>query len=336
MPTTTIGSFPQTKEVRLARSRHKRGEISGAEYTSFLDTQFQAAVALQEDLGLDVLVHGEFERSDMVDYFAQRLDGMAFIEGWVQSFGTRCVRPPVIFGDIVRPAPMTVDVAKRVQSMTQRPLKGMLTGPVTMLMWSYPRADIPRPEVAAQLALAIRDEVADLEAAGIRIIQIDEPAFREGLPLQRSDWDEYLDWAARAFRLASSGVEDETQIHTHMCYSEFNDIMAAIAAMDADVISIENSRSAGELLDAFRDFDYDRCIGPGVYDVHTERVPTVGDMEALIRRSAQAIKPELLWVNPDCGLKTRGYAEVEPALANMVAAARLARAELFDNAARTA
>jgi 5-methyltetrahydropteroyltriglutamate--homocysteine methyltransferase len=328
LPTTTIGSFPQTAEVRSVRARFRSGAIDRAEYEGFLDQQFRGVIELQEELGLDVLVHGEFERSDMVDYFAQQLDGMAFIEGWVQSYGTRCVRPPLIYGDVSRPEPMTVDVARRVQAMTGKPLKGMLTGPVTILMWSFPRVDVPPETTATQLALAIRDEVGDLEAAGIRVIQIDEPAFREGLPLQSADREDYLRWATRAFRLASSGVEPETQIHTHMCYSEFNDIMPAIYDLGADVISIESSRSAGELLEAFRDFDYDRGIGPGVYDVHSERVPSVDEMAAQLRRSASVLHPDRLWVNPDCGLKTRGYEEVRPSLANMVEAARQVRAEL--------
>jgi 5-methyltetrahydropteroyltriglutamate--homocysteine methyltransferase len=328
LPTTTIGSFPQTQEVRTARARFRSGAIGGEEYQAFLDGQYRRVIALQEELGLDVLVHGEFERSDMVDYFAQQLAGMAFIEGWVQSYGTRCVRPPLIWGDVSRPAPMTVDVARRAQAMTARPLKGMLTGPVTILMWSFPRVDVPPATIATQLALAIRDEVRDLEAAGIRVIQIDEPAFREGLPLQRADREGYLAWATRAFRLASSGAGDSTQIHSHMCYSEFNDIMPAIYDLGADVISIENSRSAGELLEAFRDFDYDRGIGPGVYDVHSERVPSVDEVAALLRRSASVLHPDRLWVNPDCGLKTRGYREVEPSLRNMVEAARRVRAEL--------
>ena len=328
LPTTTIGSYPQTAEVRNVRARYRAGEIGRDEYEAFLDAQFREVIALQERLGLDVLVHGEFERSDMVDYFAQQLSGMAFIEGWVQSYGTRCVRPPLIYGDVSRPAPMTVEVARRAQAMTDRPLKGMLTGPVTILMWSFPRADVPLETSATQLALAIRDEVVDLEAAGIRVIQIDEPAFREGLPLQRADRAAYLAWATRAFRLASSGVGAATQIHSHMCYSEFNDMMPAIHDLGADVISIENSRSAGELLEAFRDFDYDRGIGPGVYDVHSERVPSVDEMAALLRRSASVLHPDRLWVNPDCGLKTRGYREVEPSLRNMVEAARRVRAEL--------
>jgi 5-methyltetrahydropteroyltriglutamate--homocysteine methyltransferase len=334
LPTTTIGSFPQTAEVRHARARFKSGEIDEAEYQEFLDGKFREVIELQEELGLDLLVHGEFERADMVDHFAERLDGMAFIEAWVQSYGTRCVRPPLIYGDVSRPQPMTVDVSQRAQEMTEKPLKGMLTGPVTIYMWSFPRVDLPAERVAMQLALAIRDEVRDLEAAGIRAIQIDEPAFREGLPLQDADRPGYLDWATRAFRLASSGVAPETQIHTHMCYSEFNDIMPAIYDLGADVISIENSRSAGELLEAFRDFDYDRGIGPGVYDVHSERVPPVEEMAELLRRAAGVLAAERLWVNPDCGLKTRGWDEAVASLRNMVAAARLVRAELAAVAAR--
>jgi 5-methyltetrahydropteroyltriglutamate--homocysteine methyltransferase len=331
LPTTTIGSFPQTAEVRKARAQHNSGALTAAEYELFLDQHFLDVIRLQEDIGLDVLVHGEFERSDMVDFFAQQLDGMAFIEGWVQSYGTRCVRPPVIYGDIQRRHPMTVDVSSRVQSMTRRPLKGMLTGPVTMLFWSFPRDDLPRPQIADQLALAVRQEARDLEDAGIRIIQIDEPAFREGLPLQKQDWDDYLEWATRAFRLAAGGVRPDTQIHTHMCYSEFNEIMPAIAAMDADVISIENSRSAGELLDVFRDFEYDKGIGPGVYDVHSERVPDVEEIAALLRRSVRVLNPSVLWVNPDCGLKTRGHDEAVAALRNMVDAAHEIRAELYES-----
>ncbi len=334
LPTTTIGSFPQTADVRHARARFKAGEIDEAAYQAFLDGKYREVIALQEELGLDLLVHGEFERADMVDHFAERLDGMAFIEGWVQSYGTRCVRPPLVYGDVARPHPMTVEVSRRVQEMTARPLKGMLTGPVTIYMWSFPRVDLPAERVAMQLALAIRDEVRDLEAAGIRAIQIDEPAFREGLPLQEADRPAYLDWATRAFRLASSGVAPETQIHTHMCYSEFNDIMPAIYDLGADVISIENSRSAGELLEAFRDFDYDRGIGPGVYDVHSERVPPVEEMAELLRRAAAVLPAEKLWVNPDCGLKTRGVEEAVASLRNLVAAARLVRAELAAVAAR--
>lgn len=328
LPATTIGSFPQTADVRQARARHRSGALSDEEYQAYLDGKFREVIELQEDLGLDLLVHGEFERSDMVDYFAERLDGMAFIEAWVQSYGTRCVRPPLIFGDVSRPRPMTVEVSKRVQGMTEKPLKGMLTGPVTIYMWSFPRVDLPASTVATQLALAIRDEVADLETAGIGAIQIDEPAFREGLPLQEADRESYLEWATRAFRLASSGVAPETQIHTHMCYSEFNDIMPAIYDLGADVISIESSRSAGELLEAFRDFQYDRGIGPGVYDVHSERVPPVEEVVTLLRRAISVLPAEKLWVNPDCGLKTRGPDETAASLRNMVRAAEIVRAEL--------
>jgi 5-methyltetrahydropteroyltriglutamate--homocysteine methyltransferase len=334
LPTTTIGSFPQTSEVRQARARHKSGAMSDAEYQAFLDEQFRSVIRLQEEIGLDVLVHGEFERSDMVDYFAQQLDGMAFIEGWVQSYGTRCVRPPLIYGDVARPHPMTVEVSRRVREMTDKPLKGMLTGPVTMLFWSFPRNDVPAETIATQLALAIRDEVRDLEAAGIPAIQIDEPALREGLPLQRADRGEYLRWAVRAFQLSSSGVKPETQVHTHMCYSEFNDIMPSIHALGADVISIESSRSADELLEAFRDFDYDRGIGPGVYDVHSKRVPSVEEMAEHLRRSVRVLRADRLWVNPDCGLKTRGYEESVASLKNMVEAARRLRAEVFAGGAR--
>ena len=329
LPTTTIGSYPQTAELRSIRARYQKGEIGESEYQGFLEQQYRHVIRVQEELGLDVLVHGEFERSDMVDFFAQRLDGMAFIQGWVQSYGSRCVRPPLIFGDVSRAAPMTVEVSRRVQQLTEKPVKGMLTGPVTILMWSFPRDDISREEVAYQLALAIRDETIDLEHAGVRVIQIDEPAFREGLPLKRSDWEVYLRWAGRAFRLASSGIGPGTQIHTHMCYSDFNDIMSAILGLDADVISIENSRSGGELLGAFRTFEYDRGIGPGVYDVHSERVPSVEDMRDLLLRAAEVIDPGLLWVNPDCGLKTRDWKEVIPALRHMVDAARQARKVLF-------
>ncbi len=329
LPTTTIGSFPQTAEVRRMRARYRSGEIDEQEYQDFLNEQFRRVIAIQEEAGLDVLVHGEFERSDMVDYFGEQLEGVAFIEGWVQSYGTRAVRPPLIYGDVWRPGPMTVEVARAAQALTERPVKGMLTGPVTILMWSFPRVDVPPEQIATQLALAIRDEVLDLEAGGIRIIQIDEPAFREGLPLKRDDWADYLRWAVRAFRLASGGVQAKTQVHTHMCYSDFNDIMPAIRDMDADVISIEMSRSGGALLQAFQDFEYGREIGPGVYDVHSERVPSAEEMRALLVRAAQNLDPSLLWVNPDCGLKTRGWEETIPALRNMVEAASQAREQLF-------
>jgi 5-methyltetrahydropteroyltriglutamate--homocysteine methyltransferase len=287
------------------------------------------AVKKQEDIGLDVLVHGEAERNDMVEYFGEQLMGFAVTaSGWVQSYGSRCVKPPIIYGDVYRPEPMTVDAARYAQSLTDKPMKGMLTGPVTMLQWSFVREDQPRETTAAQLALAIRDEVADLEKAGIRIIQIDEPALREGLPLKARDWTRYLEWAVRAFKLASCFVEDATQIHTHMCYSEFNDILSSIAAMDADVITIETSRSAMELLDGFGKFKYPNEIGPGVYDIHSPRVPDVESMVALLERACMVIPAERLWVNPDCGLKTRGWPETEAALVHMVQAARIMRARL--------
>ena len=325
-PTTTIGSFPQTQDVRTARARWRSGKLSDEAYWQFIRERIADVIRRQEEIGLDVLVHGEFERSDMVEYFAEQLAGFVLTEhAWVQSYGSRAVRPPIIFGDIYRPKPMTVDVSRYAQSLTAKPVKGMLTGPVTILNWSFVREDLPRREVAYQIALALRDEVRDLEAAGIQVIQIDEPALREGLPLRRKDWDDYLDWAVKAFRLASSGVRDETQIHSHMCYSEFNDIIAAIDALDADVISIENSRSQGELLRAFQDYRYPRQIGPGVYDVHSARVPSVEEIESLLLRAAEILDPRQLWVNPDCGLKTRRPEEVWPSLTNMVEAARRMR-----------
>jgi 5-methyltetrahydropteroyltriglutamate--homocysteine methyltransferase len=322
-PTTTIGSFPQTKEVRRARGQARRGEISQQDYQDFLKTTTQQAVRLQEELGLDVLVHGEFERTDMVEYFGEQLEGFAFTRhGWVQSFGSRYVRPPIIFGDVSRPEAMTVHWSAYAQSLTDKPVKGMLTGPVTIQQWSFVRDDQPRSETCHQIALAIRDEVQDLEQAGIRLIQIDEPALREGLPLRRDDWETYLRWAVDAFRLASAGVADETQVHTHMCYAEFNDIMAWIAALDADVISIETSRSDMELLDGFVDFRYPNEIGPGVWDIHAPRVPSSAEMRDLLAKAANVIDADQLWVNPDCGLKTRGWPEVEASLKNMVTAAR--------------
>ncbi len=325
-PTTTIGSFPQTPEIRSARARFKKGELDEADYTAAMRGEIAHAVAKQEALGLDVLVHGEAERNDMVEYFGEQLAGFAFSQnGWVQSYGSRCVKPPIIYGDVSRPGPMTVDWTTYAQSLSARPMKGMLTGPVTILQWSFVRDDQPRATTALQIALAIRDEVADLEGAGIGIIQIDEPAYREGLPLRRADWPAYLDWASRAFRISASGVADETQIHTHMCYSEFNDILPAIAAMDADVITIETSRSDMELLRGFGDFNYPNEIGPGVYDIHSPRVPSAEDMTRLLEKAAQVISPQNLWVNPDCGLKTRGWPETEAALKNMVAAARALR-----------
>jgi 5-methyltetrahydropteroyltriglutamate--homocysteine methyltransferase len=328
-PTTSIGSFPQTSAIRLARQAFKADKLSAAEYREAMYSEIRHAVQVQERLGLDVLVHGEAERNDMVEYFAEQLDGYAFTRfGWVQSYGSRCVKPAIIYGDLSRPRPMTVDWISYAQRCTDKPMKGMLTGPVTMLMWSFPRDDMSREEQARQLALAIRDEVVDLEAAGIGVIQIDEAAFREGLPLRRAGWSHYLAWASEAFRLCASAVRDETQIHTHMCYSEFNDVIEAIAAMDADVITIETSRSDMELLDAFERFEYPNEIGPGVYDIHSPRVPDSGEMLKLLRKAARRIAVERLWVNPDCGLKTRGWAESEAALANMVAAARQLRREL--------
>jgi len=326
-PTTTIGSFPQTPAIRLARQAYKQGRLSLGDYTEAMQAEIRHAVAVQEQIGLDVLVHGEAERNDMVEYFAEQLEGYVFTRfGWVQSYGSRCVKPAIIYGDLSRPRPMTVDWIRYAQQQTDRIMKGMLTGPVTMLMWSFAREDVPREVQARQLALAIRDEVCDLEAAGIRIIQIDEAAFREGLPLRREQWRHYLDWAVEAFRLCASGVRDETQIHTHMCYSEFNDVIESIAAMDADVITIETSRSQMELLEAFRAFDYPNDIGPGVYDIHSPRVPDTAEMVQLLEKAAECIPAERLWVNPDCGLKTRGWPETEAALVNMVAAARQLRA----------
>jgi 5-methyltetrahydropteroyltriglutamate--homocysteine methyltransferase len=331
-PTTTIGSFPQTPQIRAARAAYKRGELAAASYELAMQAEIEHAVRRQEELGLDVLVHGEAERNDMVEYFGEQLDGFAFTaNGWVQSYGSRCVKPPIIYGDVARPQPMTVRWAQYAQSLTDRPMKGMLTGPVTILQWSFVRDDQPRAQTALQIAAAIRDEVADLQQAGIAIIQIDEPAVREGLPLRRSRWNDYLSWATQAFRISASSARDTTQIHTHMCYAEFNDILPAIAAMDADVITIETSRSAMELLTAFGQFRYPNEIGPGVYDIHSPRVPDSGEMAALLRKAATVIPPAQLWVNPDCGLKTRGWEETAQALRNMVTAARKLRmeAEIF-------
>jgi len=325
-PTTTIGSFPQTKEVRAARAAHKAGKLNQNDYDSFLRAQIEQAVHFQEEIDIDVLVHGEFERNDMVEYFGEQLSAFtATANGWVQSYGSRCVKPPVIFGDVKRLKPMTVDWSSYAQSLTTKPVKGMLTGPVTILQWSFVRDDQPRSETCLQIALAIRDEVADLEAAGIRAIQIDEPALREGLPLRKSDWSVYLAWAVEAFRLTSAVAKDETQIHTHMCYAEFNDIMEAIGALDADVISIETSRSQMELLDAFARYQYPNEIGPGVYDIHSPRIPSTEEMFALLKKARAVLKAEQLWVNPDCGLKTRAWQEVRPALIAMVAAAKRLR-----------
>ena len=326
-PTTTIGSFPQTADVRNARAAHTKGALTDEAYKLFLQNQTARTVRWQENIGLDVLVHGEFERNDMVQYFGEQLEGFAFTtHGWVQSYGSRYVRPPILFGDVSRPKPMTVEWWQYAQSLTKKPVKAMLTGPVTILNWSFVRDDIPRSEACGQIALAIRDEVADLEAAGAGMIQIDEAALREGLPLRKSEWQTYLGWAVEAFRLCSSGVRDETQIHTHMCYSEFNDIIGAIGAMDADVISIETSRSKMELLDAFRDYRYPNEIGPGVYDIHSPRVPEIAEMTGLLRLARERLADTQIWINPDCGLKTRKWEEVRPALVNMVAAARELRA----------
>ncbi len=329
LPTTTIGSFPQTSELRLARRRFETGEIDEARYDRFLEDQIRDVVQWQEGLGIDVLVHGEPERNDMVQYFGEQLAGFAFTHhGWVQSYGSRCVRPPIIAGDVHRPGPMTVRWATFAQSLTGRPVKGMLTGPVTILNWSFVRDDQPRAETCRQIALAIRDEVADLDAAGIATIQIDEPALREGLPLRRADWDAYLAWAVTAFRIAAAGARDETQVHTHMCYSEFGDIIDAIAALDADVISIENARSDNELLKTFRHHGYDKGIGPGVYDIHSPRIPTRDEIVASLRATLGVLDPAQVWVNPDCGLKTRRWEEVRPALENMIDAAREVREAL--------
>lgn len=325
-PTTTIGSFPQTAEIRHTRSEFKAGRLDQASYQAAMRAEIAHSVREQEALDLDVLVHGEAERNDMVEYFGEQLEGYAFSQfGWVQSYGSRCVKPPILFGDISRPRAMTVEWTRYAQSLTKRPMKGMLTGPVTLLNWSFVRDDQPRSVSCHQLALAIREEVLDLEKAGVRVIQIDEAALREGLPLRKSQWKAYLDWAVASFRITANGVKDETQIHTHMCYSEFNDIIASIADMDADVITIETSRSDMALLDAFDHFNYPNEIGPGVYDIHSPNIPTQAHIEQLMRKAAERIPAERLWVNPDCGLKTRRWPEVIPALSNMVAAAKALR-----------
>ena len=325
-PTTTIGSFPQTADVRAARKKLHDGAMTPQQYDAFIAEQITRTLKLQEELGLDVLVHGEFERNDMVEYFGEQLDGFAFTEhGWVQSYGSRYVKPPIIFGDVSRAKPMTVRWSTFAQSKTSRPVKGMLTGPVTILQWSFVRDDQPRSETAKQLALAIRDEVRDLEAAGIRVIQIDEPALREGLPLRRADWPAYLEWAVNAFRLATAGVSDATQIHTHMCYSEFNDVIRVIEKMDADVISIENARSGSELLEGFKEYRYPNEIGPGVYDIHSPRVPSTAEIVQALKRMQEVLDDRQIWVNPDCGLKTRAWEETLASLRNMVQAARQLR-----------
>ena len=322
-PTTTIGSFPQTKDVRQARAKNRKGELSNQDYEKFLEDKTIETIRQQEDLGIDVIVHGEFERNDMVEYFGENLKGFTFTSsGFVQSYGSRCVKPPIIFGDVSRPNPMTVRWSKFAQEQTSSIVKGMLTGPITILQWSFVRDDQPRQTTAEQIAFAIRDEVADLEKNGIRMIQIDEPALREGLPLKRSDWASYLKWSVNAFKISSAVAKDETQIHTHMCYAEFEDIIDSIAALDADVISIETSRSRMELLKTFEQFKYPNEIGPGVYDIHSPRVPKKSEMIELIKKASKQIDPKRLWVNPDCGLKTRGWPETIDALKEMVAAAK--------------
>ncbi|PIT10619.1 5-methyltetrahydropteroyltriglutamate--homocysteine S-methyltransferase [Snodgrassella alvi] len=329
LPTTTIGSFPQTQEIRQARAAFKKGELSAADYEAAMKQDIAYCVKQQEQLDIDVLVHGEAERNDMVEYFGEQLDGYCFTQyGWVQSYGSRCVKPPIIFGDVARPKAMTVAWSAYAQSLTNRPMKGMLTGPVTMMKWSFVRNDVPLSLVCKQIALALNDEVLDLEKAGIRVIQIDEPAIREALPLKRAQWDEYLAWACESFRLTSTDADDSTQIHTHMCYSEFNDILPAIASMDADVITIETSRSDMELLDAFVKFSYPNDIGPGVYDIHSPRIPTEAEVEHLLRKALKVIDQRRLWVNPDCGLKTRGWPETTAALEIMVKVTKKLRAEL--------
>lgn len=333
LPTTTIGSFPQTKEIREVRSKFKKGDITQEEYDTFLSKITKELIAWQDEIGIDVPVHGEYERNDMVEYFGEKLEGYAFTKnGWVQSYGSRCVKPPIIYGDVSRPESMTVRWSSYAQSLTKKPVKGMLTGPVTMLQWAFVRDDQPRSETCKQIALAIRDEVKDLETAGIYIIQIDEPAFREGLPLRVSERPSYLEWAVESFRISSSGIADTTQIHTHMCYSEFNDIISSIADLDADVISIETSRSAMELLDAFVEFKYPNEIGPGVYDIHSPRIPNTQEMEKLLYKALKVLNEKQVWVNPDCGLKTRNWNEVKPALQNMVQAAQNVRAEVEQRA----
>lgn len=325
-PTTTIGSFPQTLEIRQARRDFRIGKLSEDEYREAMQSEIQHCIDEQETLDLDVFVHGEPERNDMVEYFGEQLTGYTFSQfGWVQSYGSRCVKPPIIYGDISRPTPMTVEWTKYAQSLTEKPMKGMLTGPVTILNWSFVRDDQSRSETCFQLALAMRDEVLDLEKAGIHIIQIDEAALREGLPLRKSEWNTYLDWAIKSFRITANGAKDETQIHTHMCYSEFNDIIKSIADMDADVITIETSRSDMELLDVFDEFKYPNEIGPGVYDIHSPNIPTIDSIVDLITKASQRIPAERLWVNPDCGLKTRNWNEVKPALKNMIEASKILR-----------
>lgn len=326
LPTTTIGSFPQTKEVRAARQQWRKGDLSNEHYETFVNEQIKEWIKIQEDIGIDVLVHGEFERTDMVEFFGEKLAGFLFTKGgWVQSYGSRCVKPPVIYGDVAFDQPMTVKESVYAQSLSDKPVKGMLTGPITILNWSFVRSDLSREQVSYQIALALREEVEALEQAGVEMIQVDEPALREGLPLKREDWDKYLEWSVLAFRLATSTVRDTTQIHTHMCYCEFEDIINSIRALDADVISIETSRSHGELVHSFEEHTYELGIGLGVYDIHSPRVPSVQEMVSMIDRALQVLDPELFWINPDCGLKTRGIEETIDSLRNMVEAAKLYR-----------
>jgi 5-methyltetrahydropteroyltriglutamate--homocysteine methyltransferase len=328
LPTTTIGSFPQTPDIRKTRANYKKGTITNADYKTIMQKNIEKTIRFQEEIGLDVLVHGEPERNDMVEYFGHMLDGFAFTEnGWIQSYGSRCVKPPIIYGDVSRPKSMTVEWAVYAQSLTSQYVKGMLTGPITILQWSFVREDQPRKNTAWQIALCIRDEVGDLEKAGLKIVQIDEPALREGAPLKKTDWPKYFDWATKAFRLATSSVQDETQVHTHMCYCDFNDIIEVIAALDADVISIEASRSNAELLDAFVNYNYPNQIGPGVYDIHSPRVPSIREIKHLLKKMLRLLDKKQLWVNPDCGLKTRDWPEVEKSLKNMVGAAIALREE---------
>ncbi|ODA43520.1 5-methyltetrahydropteroyltriglutamate--homocysteine methyltransferase [Thermodesulfovibrio sp. N1] len=327
-PTTTIGSFPQTTELRKARADYKAGRISLEEYENFINNEIKKAIEIQEKIGLDVLVHGEFERTDMVEFFAEKLQGFAITKnGWVQSYGSRCVRPPIIYGDVWRDKPLTLKETLYAQTLTKKPVKGILTGPVTILQWSYPRKDISKKEIAYQIALALNEEVMELEKAGIKIIQIDEPAFREGMPLKKAKVNQYFDWAIKSFRIVTHEVKPETQIHTHMCYSDFNDIIEKIYEMDADVISIEASRSKGEILKAFEKFRYDRGIGIGAYDIHSPRVPQVEEMIEIVERSIKLIDISLFWINPDCGLKTRGWKETIASLSNMVKVAKIIRRE---------
>jgi len=327
-PTTTIGSFPQSKEVRLTRQKFRKGEITEEEYQQFIKDETLRCIKKQEEYGLDVIVHGEFERTDMVEFFGEKMEGYIFSQfGWVQSYGSRCVKPPILYGDIVRPQPMTVEMIKYAQTCTEKPVKGMLTGPVTILQWSFVRDDQPRSTTAYQIALAIRKEVKDLEEAGIKVIQVDEAALREGLPLRKSDQGNYLQWAIDTFLLATCCVKPTTQIHTHMCYSDFNDIFTSIKRMDTDAITIENSRSDLKLLNAFRQYGYTNGIGPGMYDIHSPRVPSYEEILERARETLKYIDSNLLWINPDCGLKTRGWAEVEPSLKNLVQVAVTLRKE---------